>query len=91
MVYPDILLSMAKVLISIRDDLLARVDRMAKKRGLTRSAYIAALASKELEEGKGPGAQPAVRGALEDVDRLFDANDSKGEATALIREQRSAR
>ena len=80
---------MAKVLISMRDDLLARVDRMARKRGLTRSAYISALASRELEEGKGPGAQPAVRRAFEDVDELFDSNESKGEATALIREQRS--
>jgi Ribbon-helix-helix protein, copG family len=82
---------MAKVLISIRDDLLARVDRMARKRGLTRSAYISALASRDLEEGKGAGAQPAVRRAFEQLDGLFDTNAREGDATALIREQREAR
>ena len=41
--------SMSKVMVSIPDDLLARIDREAKRRATSRSALLALAASRELE------------------------------------------
>jgi predicted transcriptional regulator len=49
-VLPGILLLMAKVMISLPDDLLARVDAHASERGSTRSATIRELAEVGLGE-----------------------------------------
>jgi hypothetical protein len=69
---------------------LARIDRIARKHGVTRGACISALASKELKEQREPGAGPTVHRAVEQLEELFEKNDSRGDATALIREQRDA-
>lgn len=42
---------MAKVMISLPDPLLARVDAAASERGITRSALMRELASARFEEG----------------------------------------
>jgi len=47
---------MAKVLVSLNDALLRRVDRIAKARGLSRSAYLAQLAERDAARSEGPGA-----------------------------------
>ena len=59
-----------RVLISIDDRLLARIDDACARRGLSRSGYLAQLAEADLVGGRGPGADPAVRAALEALDEL---------------------
>jgi predicted transcriptional regulator len=83
---------MAKVLVSIDDHLLRRVDRVAKSRGLTRSAFIAQLAERELLRERGPGASPAVRRALRELEKVFAEHPGPNEdSTAAIRAERDAR
>jgi hypothetical protein len=79
----------AKVLVSFEDSLLSRIDRAAKSRGLTRSAYLAELAENDARR-TGPGRRPAARAALRDLDRLF-AGVPAEESTAAIRAERDAR
>lgn len=60
-----------RVLISIDERLLARIDDACARRGLSRSAYVAQLADADLTGGTGPGADPGVRSALGTIDRLL--------------------
>lgn len=60
-----------RVLISIDERLLARIDDACARRGVSRSAYLAQLADADLVGGTGPGADPAVRVALATLDRLL--------------------
>jgi DNA-binding phage protein len=82
---------MAKVLVTLEDTLLRRIDRTVRARGLTRSAYLAQLARHDLEQAAGPGADPAVRAALADLDELFARQPAAGDATAAIRRERDRR
>ncbi len=81
---------MSKVLVSLDDRLLLRIDRAAKERGLTRSAYLAQLAERDLGGQEGPGKAPAVRAAMRKLDRLF-ASVPAGDSTAVIRAARDSR
>src|SRR5512146_2591276 len=56
--------SVAKVLVSLNDALLRRVDRIAKSRGLSRSGYLAELAERDAARSEGPGTSRAARSAL---------------------------
>jgi metal-responsive CopG/Arc/MetJ family transcriptional regulator len=85
----DILVSMAKVLVSIEDRLLARIDRAAREAGLSRSGYLSRLAAKEVAAARGRGRK--VRGTLRRLDRLFRAHPVSGDATAAVRAERDAR
>jgi hypothetical protein len=81
---------MAKVLISLDDRLLERIDREAGARRLSRSALLAELAAKGLGEPIGPGAGREVGEALATLRELFrDVRDV--DSTQIIREQRDAR
>ena len=60
-----------RVLISIDERLLARIDDACGRRGLTRSGYLAQLAEADLVGGRGPGTDPAVRHALTALDALL--------------------
>jgi hypothetical protein len=82
---------MAKVLVTVEDSLLRRIDRTARDRGLTRSAYFSELARWDLARATGPGAEPETRAALGRLDALFAANATPGDPTALIREERDRR
>ena len=82
---------MAKVLVSMDDKLLARLDRAARRLGLSRSAYLARLVTRDLGEDSGPGRDPAVRAALTAIDRLFAENPSPGDPTEIIRKMRDSR
>lgn len=57
-----------RVLISIDERLLARIDDACARRRLTRSAYLARLADADLAGVHGPGRDPAVRAALAAID-----------------------
>jgi len=81
---------MAKVLVSIDKRLLDRIDNAAKARGLSRSAYIAQLAARDIDGRSGPGTDPAVHRALALLDELF-ASALAGDATLELRAERDAR
>jgi hypothetical protein len=88
---------MTKVLLSLDDRLLRRIDTAAQRRGMTRSGFIAALARRELGSERGPGATPEAHEALKRLDRIFaGAGASAGAAdqdrsTAAVRAERDAR
>jgi Ribbon-helix-helix protein, copG family len=81
---------MAKVLVSLDDVLLRRIDRIAKDRGLSRSAYLGQLAADDVRRVGGPGTTSEARRALARLDRLF-ASSPEGDSTAAIRAERDAR
>jgi hypothetical protein len=59
-----------RVLISIDDRLLARIDDACARRGLSRSGYLAQLAEADVVGPAGPGSRPDVRAALATLDDL---------------------
>jgi hypothetical protein len=60
-----------RVLISIDERLLARIDDACDRRGLSRSAYLAGLADADLVGSVGPGADLRARAALRAIDELL--------------------
>jgi hypothetical protein len=82
---------MTKILVSMDDKLLSRVDRSARRLGLTRSAYLARLVERDLGTEAGPGANPVARRALAAIDRLFAENPTPGDPTEIIRKMRDSR
>jgi len=81
---------MSKILVSVDDKLLARIDRAAKSAGLSRSAYLAGLAARDLGDERGPGAGRQARRAVARLQRLFDAHPSGEDAAAAIRADRDS-
>ena len=82
---------MSKILVSMDEKLLARVDRAARRLGLTRSAYLTRLAARDLDATQAPGRDPKVREAIAGLKRLFAENPTPGDVTAIIREMRDSR
>lgn len=80
---------MAKVLISLDDRLLERIDRAAHERKMSRSALVAELAAKGLGEPIGPGVTLEVHEALRALEELF-RDAPPGDPTAWIREDRDS-
>jgi metal-responsive CopG/Arc/MetJ family transcriptional regulator len=60
-----------RVLISIDERLLERIDAQVARHGLTRSGYLAQLASVDLDGSRGPGERPEVAARLRAVDDVF--------------------
>lgn len=60
-----------RVLISIDERLLERIDQACARRGQTRSAYLAQLADADLIGGRGPGVDPLVQASLATLDELL--------------------
>ena len=60
-----------RVLISIDEHLLRRIDDACERRGLTRSRYLAQLADADLTGARGPGAEPGARHALATIETLL--------------------
>ena len=81
-----ILLVMAKVMISLPDDVLARIDDEAQRRGTTRSGLLRDAALRELGRP-----DPALVEAALARSRARFASSGRFEATALIRAERDAR
>jgi len=75
---------MAKVMISIPDDLLARIDTQAKTNRETRSGFLQRLAERELS-AQGDDRRKQLEGLLGPPVNLG------GEAAKLIREDRESR
>jgi metal-responsive CopG/Arc/MetJ family transcriptional regulator len=79
-----------KVLVSLDASLLHRIDRAAKARGLSRSAYLAQLANRDLDAAGAQGLRAEVRAALRQLDDLF-AGAPAGDAVSELRELREER
>ncbi|MDQ3149339.1 MAG: type II toxin-antitoxin system HicB family antitoxin [Chloroflexota bacterium] len=60
-----------RVLISIDERLLARIDNECARNGSKRSTYLAHLAERELQAASGPGITPMARAALAALDTLL--------------------
>jgi metal-responsive CopG/Arc/MetJ family transcriptional regulator len=75
----------AKVMISIPDDLLERLDELSKERGTTRSGLLRDLAERELEF-----IEDEERGEMRRLLELA-TKPMGGNATQLIREDRDSR
>ncbi len=78
--------SMAKVMVSIPDDLLARVDNEAHRRATSRSALLAAAVERELDRRDPASVDAAVErsrarfrraGPFESADLLRAERDSR--------------
>jgi metal-responsive CopG/Arc/MetJ family transcriptional regulator len=82
---------MGKILVSVDDKLLARIDGAARSAGLSRSAYLARLAERDLGESHGPGASQQARRAICRLQGLFEAHPGEEDATAAVRGDRDAR
>lgn len=82
-----------KILVSLDDKLLDRVDRSARRLGLSRGAYLARLVEHDLGTEWGPGRDPAVRRALADIDQLVSRNPQPPgfDLTESIRKMRDSR
>jgi hypothetical protein len=76
----------AKVMVSIPDDLLARIDDAAERRGTTRSALLREAALREL----GRPDRVTLEAAVERSRSRFAAT-GRFDAAALIRAERDAR
>lgn len=85
--YPE---AMAKILVSVDDKLLARIDKAARSLGLTRSAYLSRLAAREVEALHGPGRAAAARRALRRIDELFVTNKRETDITRAVRQERDS-
>lgn len=81
---------MVKVLVSLEDALLRQIDRRARSNGLSRSAYLAQLAARDIARGTGPGVAATAREALTRLDALF-ASSPPEDSTAAIRAERDRR
>ena len=77
---------MAKVLISLPDDLLERIDSEAERRGATRSGFIQQAAQRELG-----WPDPAAFDAALERGRKALAAAGAFESASLIRKERDAR
>ncbi len=76
--------SVAKVMISIPDDLLTRLDALARERQETRSGFLQQLAERELQSDS--------ERRRKEVERLLDLATAPmgGDAAKLIREDRES-
>lgn len=76
----------AKVMISIPDDLLDRLDAQARANRETRSGFLRRLAERELKAGDG-GREKEVENLLD----LMAAEPLGGSAAEIIRRERDSR
>lgn len=76
--------SVAKVMISIPDDLLARIDAQVEAEHATRSGFLQRLAERELEQ--------EMADRRRRIEQLLDAASGHygGDAAKLIREDRES-
>ena len=82
---------MKKILVSVDDKLLAKVDRAARAAGVSRSAYLARLAARDVGDARGPGADRQAHRAMARLDKLFRERPPGEDATAAIRGERDSR
>jgi predicted transcriptional regulator len=79
--------SMAKVMVSLPDDLLARIDREAMRRSTSRSALLSVAAVRELERRD----SDEVAAAITRSENRFRTHSGAFDAADLIRQERDSR
>ncbi|MEX2106108.1 MAG: type II toxin-antitoxin system HicB family antitoxin [Solirubrobacterales bacterium] len=79
----------AKVMISIPDDLLERLDARAKASGETRSGLLQRLAERELEEDE-RRRREEVKRLMRKIEDTFTDDEPHFDAAQLIREDRES-
>ncbi len=79
-----------KALLPIDARVLARIDRAARRLGLSRSAFPSQLAARKLG-GEGPGPELRARRATHALDALSRDRGVPEEAPAAIRADRDSR
>jgi metal-responsive CopG/Arc/MetJ family transcriptional regulator len=82
---------MRKILVSVDEKLLAKIDRAAKAAGLSRSAYLARLAARDLGTDRGPGADRQARRAIAKLQKLFQDLPIAEDTTSAVRAERDSR
>jgi len=82
--------SVAKVMISIPDDLLSRLDAQARRAGETRSGLLQRLAERELEAAD-RRIREEVRELMDQIASLEPGDDPSVDVAQLIREDRDSR
>jgi sugar (pentulose or hexulose) kinase len=82
---------MKKILISIDDRLLERLDHEAAVLGISRSALIGQIAAAALAEPVGPGANPEVHAALDRLKAMGRDIGDSADSTEIIRQMRDSR
>jgi len=80
---------MAKVLVSIPDELLREIDARAKAAGETRSGYLQRLAEEDLEQDEKRGREEAKR-LMALIRADFGDDEPPANAAQLIREDRES-
>jgi HicB_like antitoxin of bacterial toxin-antitoxin system len=80
----------AKVMISIPDKLLERLDLRAREAGETRSGFLQRLAERELGDADRRRRQE-VRRLMTEIEETFVAGEPTFDAAQLIREDRDSR
>lgn len=79
----------AKVMISIPDDLLARLDTRARASQETRSGFLQRLAERELEDDE-RRRREEVRRLMKKIEDSFGDDETHIDAAQLIREDRES-
>jgi metal-responsive CopG/Arc/MetJ family transcriptional regulator len=80
----------AKVMISIPDSLLERLDARAKAAGETRSGLLQRLAEQELA-GQEQRRREEAKRLMSEIENTFTADEPRFNLTELIREDRDSR
>jgi metal-responsive CopG/Arc/MetJ family transcriptional regulator len=80
----------AKVMISIPDDLLGRLDLRAKQVGESRSGFLQRLAERELENHE-RGQRREVKRLMGEIESTFTDDEPRFDVARLIREDRDSR
>lgn len=80
---------MAKVLVTIDDDLLARIDRAAARAGKSRSGFLTDIAGRAV--GSDSARRRRITRAIEDAEALFRSAPGGGDPTVLVRKMRDER
>jgi metal-responsive CopG/Arc/MetJ family transcriptional regulator len=80
----------AKVMISIPDKLLERVDSRAKALGESRSGFLQRLAEHEIEEDA-RRRQKEVKRLMREIESTFTDDEPPFDVAQLIREDRDSR
>lgn len=66
--------SMARILISLHDALVRRIDVAASDLAVSRSEFIARTLARSLDFEPAPGSRTTARAALSRIDRVFERN-----------------
>jgi len=80
----------AKVMISIPDKLLERLDLRAKEVGNSRSGLLQSLAERELEDQE-HGRRQEVKRLMREIESTFTDDEPYFDVARLIREDRDSR